>query len=128
MGLLKSKNGESNSYSNKWFWRIVLVSLIFSICIATIFFLNRLHVSRIYFLKASFVHMPLTDKRLEEWVKVQPGVIAHTVQFQREGHWLRVSFTISQNLFNSPPVPDLSSVSDSMGYKTSTEWVDDMSN
>ena len=71
---------------------------------------QRLHVSRVYNVTAHYRHMPYDDKPLENWLKVQPGVVAGTVHSKREGDELHVMCVMSQTVLGSPPFPELSDV------------------
>ncbi len=49
-------------------------------------------VSLGYNVKATFSQMPNDDHQLEEWLKVQKGVVSNTVRISREGHTVFVGF------------------------------------
>jgi hypothetical protein len=63
--------------------------------------------------------LPADDERLEEWLKSQPGVIAHHVITRRTGpagKTLKVGFLQVRNLAGEPPFPDLASTCAKLGY------------
>lgn len=105
-----------------------LVLLVIPPCLAVLVYsIGTIRASRLYCLRADFAHLPADDKRLEQWLKAQPGVVAHTVHLKRESGSLRAWFIMTQNLRGSPPVPDLSHACDSLGYTPWSEWTSDRS-
>ena len=101
--------------------RLIAVGLgIAIICGICVEWVGRLHVSRYYGVRAYYTVMPADDKRLENWLKVQPGVVAHTVSTERIGSELHISFIMSQTLTGSPPVPEFSHICHHLGYATVT--------
>src|SRR6478735_7794285 len=70
--------------------------------------IGRTPVSRFYNVKTHYGQMPTDDTALENWLKSQAGVVAHTVHTRRDGNELHVSSIMSQTLSAGPPVPDFS--------------------
>jgi hypothetical protein len=95
---------------------------------ALVYSVTSLHVSRVYCIMARFDRLPETDEGLAQWLKTQPGVVAHTVHLTREGSKVRVWFIMSQNLRWSPPMPNLSRQCHLMGYDPVPVWEQDDSN
>ncbi len=82
-------------------------------------------VSLGYNVKATFSQMPNDDHQLEEWLKVQKGVVSNTVRISREGHTVFVGFITEGSAFGRPPFPDLPKACESVGYKgVVSEWAD----
>jgi hypothetical protein len=77
-------------------------------------------------MKAAYASMPDNDRDLEQWLKDQRGVVAHTVHVTRKGSTIRIIFIMQRNGHGNPPFPDLSSACHSLGYtEVLAEWSDD---
>ncbi len=69
--------------------------------------------------------MPTDDHQLEEWLKVQKGVVSNTVRISREGRTVFVGFITEGSAFGRPPFPDVPKACESLGYKgVVSEWAD----
>jgi hypothetical protein len=82
-------------------------------------FRRSVYPSIVYCVEARFVTAPADDRALCRWLKVQPGVVPHTVAIGREGpdkQVLRVMFIQSRNLAGNPPFPDLATGCRVHGY------------
>ena len=93
--------------------------------ILTIKFLGSVHVSRVYSVAAVYSALPASDTALEDWLKSQRGVIAHTVHVERNNNELHVRFVVSQTLFGGPQLPELLQACNSLGYSAASAWGDD---
>jgi hypothetical protein len=70
-----------------------------------------------YHVRAQFTSLPPDDTKLQEWIKVQPGVVApHLVHIWRTNQTVTVAFLMSQNLRGYPHFPDLDSACKELGY------------
>jgi hypothetical protein len=86
---------------------------------------RRIRVSRSYTVHASYLKMPANDTMLANWLKNQPGVVAHTVHIDRKGKIIYVTFVKSDTISQAIPFPDLSSACDQYGYAPPSKWNDD---
>jgi hypothetical protein len=73
---------------------------------------------------AFFTSMPANDDALSEWLRRQPGVIAHSVEVSRHDEALEVAFIQSRNLCGRPRLPNLDAQVDALGYEGSTSFRD----
>ena len=78
-----------------------------------------------YRVSARYTRIPLDDDELQNWLRIQPGVVANTVHLKRNGNEIHIIFIMSQNLNGSPPVPDISHECDQLGLGPSSSWQDD---
>jgi len=67
--------------------------------------------------RAQFDSLPLSDEELVEWLRLQPGVVPHTVWTARDGTALRVVFIQVRNIVGHPPFPALEEECAKLGYK-----------
>ncbi len=86
--------------------------------------LRLIPASRGYVVRAEFADLPASDRKLEEWMRSQPGVVAHTAHVIRDGKALRVGWIMTQNGYRIPRTPDLQTAWRRMGYSTPTnvDW------
>lgn len=74
-----------------------------------------------YSLATELAAAPQDDGDLERWLKIQPGVVAHTVHVERaaaNSQKLCVSFIQVRTPSGRPPLPDLESAAKSRGYRS----------
>jgi hypothetical protein len=118
-----------------WLWRRLTNVLSFRVvastvgiaiaCALSLYLVQRMQISRVYRVAATYARMPADDKQLENWVKAQAGVVPHTVRAERIGNELRVSFLMSQTLSRNPPDPTLSEACERLGYVPYSIWKDE---
>src|SRR4051794_5871822 len=73
-------------------------------------FTHNVRASLSYCVEAEFGKMPADDVRLIEWLKVQPGIVPHTVNVRRFGpkeEELEVGFIQVRTLAGDPQFPNL---------------------
>jgi hypothetical protein len=110
----------------RWYQYSMRALLALPFVFAIWYMLGLIPASRIYSLKATYERMPADDSQLEAWLKVQRGVVPHTVHISREKSNLRVIFIMVRNSHGSPPFPDLSSGCELLNYtRRLSEWSDD---
>lgn len=72
--------------------------------------------SNVYVLETTLNGAPADDIQLYDWVKKQPGVVAHTVGIVRHDAKLVLTLIVSQNYWKSPPFPDVERAASEFGY------------
>jgi hypothetical protein len=106
--------------------RIAGLVIVVAFLVSSLFLcVNTMHVNRVYSVTGSYSTLPADDAQLKQWLEVQPGVLARTVQLRRDGAAIRVRFVMSQTVRGNPPVPDFSASCDSLGYRPLRVWNDD---
>ena len=96
------------------------VGVFFGLAVAA---LKSVPASRGYGVEAEFSRLPGDDRALEQWLKVQDGVVPHTVHVHRDNEdptKLKVFFIMSQSGWG-PPTPDLESKCSELGYHGSVD-------
>jgi hypothetical protein len=111
-------SGYLNKKAIKW---LGIVAVLGAALLAGRYWLLRsVRASLSYCMEAEFARLPPDDDRLVEWLKVQPGVVAHTVLVRRfggEGKQLEVGFLQVRSLAGDPPFPDLDRKCRELGYR-----------
>jgi hypothetical protein len=80
-------------------------------------FMRTVHASYGYRVKCEFSIMPSNDSEIRRWLRVQPGVVAHTVATLRTNNTLKVGFIMSRDMTGRPLFPKLDEQCQVLGYK-----------
>jgi len=114
----------------RWFHFRLRTLLITLFCLVILFYaVSLIPASRLYCVKAEYSRLPGNDCQLEEWLKVQQGVVPHTVRVSRKGTSVQAVFIMVRNVRGRPSFPDLPKACDSLGYTgLLSAWTDDRDN
>ncbi len=111
----------------RWLSYVLLTLVAVTVCAVLVHSVRLITVSWFYGVKATYSQVPVDDRQLEEWLKVQEGVVPHTVHVSREGNSLRVVFIQVRNGYGKPAIPDLPKACGSLGYEgLQGKWTDDL--
>lgn len=85
-------------------------------------------ISRAYSVESRLVAAPEDDVALGNWLKSQPGVVAHTVHVSRQSKLLELSFVMTQNVWMNPPFPNVEQAASEFGYSIDPKGFQDQLN
>jgi len=98
----------------------IAIAVAASLGVVAYLFVHTVHVSYGYMVKCEFSALPSNDSEIRRWLRVQPGVVAHTVVTFRTNSTLKLRFIMSQDLSRRPPFPKLDEQCQLLGYKRSS--------
>lgn len=114
---VNSNSGEKMAFNvpvTKYVLSIALLILLALVSYQMILSIAKASIG--YNLIAVFERMPANDVELDDWLRVQPGVVPNTVQSYRDDRRLLVVFTMVRNFRGQPELPALDEKCRSLGY------------
>lgn len=81
--------------------------------------------SRVYSVESRINAAPRDDAEIVNWLKKQPGVVAHTVHVNRNQDSLGLTFVMTQNAWMNPPFPDVEQAALKFGYSIDSSGFQD---